>query len=426
MRVRAIGAAPVLVLAMLVPREARAFSDPALFAAPAVEGGGAGRYFTGSPADGHGCGVCHYGGASPSVFLDGLPDVPEPFARYDVTVRWDAPDASHAMHLELMNPAGEHPSVELSNADALPPEARCDSEPDGPPAVYAVDVGARRVLGVQDCGARALSFSFVAPAEPVHLALGLVRSDSSATRDGDGVLELRRVIGSGADAGGGCSFRAPSREGDGFILGLCVGLSAFALRRRRRAAWCLLLALPGCFPPDVPSDYVRSDGADEPPVDLFRHEGAGTEDACSGGSPGVTSSLRFRVRTSALGGRFAPRNVGAIWVQDGSGAFVKTLEQWGTTRAKWLLAFNAASGGDVVDAITGPTKLSHESHEVTWDLASAAGCTVAAGDYAVWLETTDKSGAGVTLSIPFVLADPGKDILPEETPTFHDMALTWE
>lgn len=424
--IRARWAAPVLVLPLLFCAEARAFSDPALFAAPAVEGGGAGRYFTGSPADGHSCGVCHRGGASPTVFLDGFPDVTRPGARYDVTVRWDEPDASHAMHLELMNPAGEHPSVELSNADALPLEEHCDGEPDGPPAVYAVDIGARRVLGVEDCGARALSFSFIAPAEPIHVALGVVRSDRSATPEGDGVLELRRVVGSGADAGAGCSFRAPSGDGDAWILGLCAVLSALAVRRRR-AGLSLLFFLPGCFQPGIPSDDIQSARADQPPVDAFRHEqDAGTQDACGDAKPTATSSLRFRVRTSAVGGRFSPRNVGAIWLQDGSGAFVKTLERWATTRAKWLITFNAASGGNVVDAVTGATRLSHETHEVAWDLTSAAGCRVAAGDYAIWLELTDKSGPGVTLGIPFVLADPGEDVVTEDTPNFHDMAFSWE
>lgn len=190
-------------------------------------------------------------------------------------------------------------------------------------------------------------------------------------------------------------------------------------------AWLTLLFVPGCFQPSIPSDYTPPEGGDEPPADVFHHADAGTPDACGGGSL-ATSALSFSVRTSSVGGKFAPRNVGAIWIQDGSGTFVKTLERWGTTRAKWLVTFNAASDGNVVDAITGPTKLSHETHDVTWDLTDTAGCPVAAGDYAVWLELTDRSGAGVTLDIPFVLAPAGKPILPADTSSFHDMALLWD
>lgn len=185
--------------------------------------------------------------------------------------------------------------------------------------------------------------------------------------------------------------------------------------------------VPACYSPSIASDYIPPGGGDAPPDEVFHHEDAGTEDACAGESSSeATSFLRFRVRTSKVGGKFAPRNVGAIWIQEQNGAFVKTLERWGTTRAKWLLTFNAASGGNVVDAITGATKIKHETHEVTWDLSDTAGCRVADGDYALWLELTDRSGAGVTLRIPFELSHPGTDVLPEDAPTFHDMALRWE
>ncbi|MBK8258541.1 MAG: DUF2271 domain-containing protein [Polyangiaceae bacterium] len=199
---------------------------------------------------------------------------------------------------------------------------------------------------------------------------------------------------------------------------------AAAARICRSVAACLSLLGMGCFQPSIPSDYIQSEGADEPPVDLFEPEDAGTPDACGGAA--VTAGFRFRVRTSAVGGQFAPRNVGAIWIQNGQGQFVKTLERWGTTRAKWLLSFNEASGGNVVDAITGPTKVAHETHEVRWDVTDAAGCPSPAADYTIQLELTDRSGAGVTLGIPFVLAEPGVDLSPPDAPNFHDMAIDWE
>lgn len=224
--------AAALVLSVLCSAPADGFSDPALFAAPAAMGGGAGRFFTGSPVDGHACAVCHSGGLAPRVAFEGLPDVTEPFARYDVKVRWAQPEVSHALQLELMSLSGEHPEVELSDADALPPEARCEGEPDGPPAVYAVDVGKRRVLGVQDCGARALSFSFVAPAKPLYFAASVVRSDRSATPEGDGVLEHRSVIAPlNTSFAGACSFAAPAGDGAGWVAGLGTLLLQLAFRR---------------------------------------------------------------------------------------------------------------------------------------------------------------------------------------------------
>jgi hypothetical protein len=221
-----------LALSMLVCAPASGFSDPALFTAAATMGGGDGRFFTGSPADGHSCGVCHSGDVAPGVVFEGLPDFTEPFARYDVTVRWAQPEMSHALQLELMSLTGQHPGVELSNADALPPEARCEGEPDGPSAVAAVDVGTRRVLGVQDCGARALTFSFVASEEPLYFAVGVVRSDRSATPEGDGVLEHRSVLEPlHPSSAGSCSFGASSCAGAGWAFALGALFLQLAFRR---------------------------------------------------------------------------------------------------------------------------------------------------------------------------------------------------
>ncbi len=194
----------------------------------------------------------------------------------------------------------------------------------------------------------------------------------------------------------------------------------------------LLAFLSGCYDPAVPADYIQGSGVDQPPTDDFARTTTttatqtATSDPCDGEMLAAETTLRFRVRTSSVGGKFAPRNVGAIWIQDGEGAFVKTLERWGTTRAKWLLTFNAASGGNVVDAITGATKVSHETHEVRWNLTNAAGCPVPAGDYAIWLELTDRSGAGVTLDIPIGVPAPPSQVQPEDTPNFHDMSVDWE
>jgi len=58
------------------PERARAFSEPAYYAADASGGGGGGRWFTGSPAEGYGCSVCHTGPAqlvSYPLYIEGLP-----------------------------------------------------------------------------------------------------------------------------------------------------------------------------------------------------------------------------------------------------------------------------------------------------------------------------------------------------------------
>jgi len=143
-------------------------------------------------------------------------------------------------------------------------------------------------------------------------------------------------------------------------------------------------------------------------------------------APASGRTLRFSVRTVSAQGRYRPRNVGAIWVADASGRARKTLELWGTRRAKWLGVWNAASGGDAVDAITGPTLSMHRVHEVEWDFTDAAGCEVEEGSYKLQLELNDWSGAGPTITVPFERGAQPQDLRPEDQPPFLDMQLIVE
>jgi hypothetical protein len=58
-----------------------------------------------------------------------------------------------------------------------------------------VKQGSRQIVGVSNCGAQTLRFRFKAPdAESVAFAGAVVRTDASETQDGDGVLELKRIL----------------------------------------------------------------------------------------------------------------------------------------------------------------------------------------------------------------------------------------
>lgn len=294
-----IAIAIAIVLAQVGP--AAAFSDPDRYAAPSTEGGGGGRHFTGSRADGFSCSVCHRGGEAPDVTFEGLPEQLTPGTRYPVVVRWRPIDVSYAIQLEISGPDGRHAQLEIPALDDLPASARCDGEIDGAPAVYAIDLGDRRVVGVQDCGATELAFAFTAPDGVVELAAGIVRSDSSADPEGDGVLEVRRRFGDDANAGG-CS-SAPDAGG------ALAWLALLMLLARRR--WALALALPiglACAGSDGPGAteastglYVRADTDDTTVVsphvrvrgratEALTVETAYTVDAWTGASVDVTTA----------------------------------------------------------------------------------------------------------------------------------------
>ena len=136
-------------------------------------------------------------------------------------------------------------------------------------------------------------------------------------------------------------------------------------------------------------------------------------------------SLQFQVLTKTLEGKYSPKNVGAIWLETSSGAFVKTLEVWAAKRARYLSRWRSEAGGNSVDAITGATLRSHVTHDASWDLTDVDGATVMPGDYKVVVEITDHDGPGDSTEVAFTLGDPLM-ISPPDQDHFVDMALTVE
>src|SRR5687767_4603827 len=70
------GGAIWLLGGVLAAGTAHAYSAPEAYAELAYQGGGEGRWFTGSPADGFGCGVCHTPAAGQReypLYVQGLP-----------------------------------------------------------------------------------------------------------------------------------------------------------------------------------------------------------------------------------------------------------------------------------------------------------------------------------------------------------------
>lgn len=189
-----------------------------------------------------------------------------------------------------------------------------------------------------------------------------------------------------------------------------------------------------CFRPDQDPDYL-SDAGLGPPVGSFSDGGVGRDatpvGVDAGGGPDGGSScdltalagLRIVVRTTAVGGRYAPKNIGAIWIETASGQYVKTVKRWASRRLRYLTRYNAASGGDVTDAITGATLTTHITHDVTWNLTDRARCEIPAGDYKVVMELTDRDSTGVSAEFPFTKATTGQVWMPTQTAQFHDLRL---
>jgi hypothetical protein len=142
-------------------------------------------------------------------------------------------------------------------------------------------------------------------------------------------------------------------------------------------------------------------------------------------APKAISACMFRVTTQTLGGRYSPKNIGAIWVERGDGTWVKTLALWAAVRQRYLTTYLAANPTrNTTDAVTSATLRQHTTHEVSWNLRNGAGEPAPDGDYRMRVELTDRDGSGQVLNVPFTKSQAGVKLTPDGNEYFHDLALT--
>lgn len=121
--------------------------------------------------------------------------------------------------------------------------------------------------------------------------------------------------------------------------------------------------------------------------------------SAAGAASSADCTLSVSVTTTAPGGKYRPRNVGAIWIADSSGRFVKSLDVWGNRRLSHVTAWNAATksagvAGNKVDAVSSATLSAHRAHNVTWNCEDFTGQVVPDDTYRVYFEVTDSNASG--------------------------------
>ena len=140
-------------------------------------------------------------------------------------------------------------------------------------------------------------------------------------------------------------------------------------------------------------------------------------------TPGI---LSVTVTTSATsGGSYIPRNVEAIWIEDSSGRFVKSLLVYAAARISELTNWNTASAGNKVDALTGATQSTHGVRTCTWNGTNVLGVVVADGTYTVKMELTDKNSTGNVGTFTFVKGTSSQTQTPAAVPSFSALTLKW-
>lgn len=213
----------------------------------------------------------------------------------------------------------------------------------------------------------------------------------------------------------------------GYRLGAARGLS-------RAASWAafFLLASQGCGEMEDASDPMAqvSEEASELAQVVAAGDGGLRVDAGStlvdAGTVALPSKLTFKVQTAPFGGRYRPKNIGAIWIETSAGTYVKTLERWARIRARYLTRFAASTKNNVTDAVSSATLANHRAHTATWNLTNVAGKRVPDGAYRLAIELTDRDGPGALLYVPFTLGAAQVKLSPAATPQFSNMELRIE
>jgi len=139
----------------------------------------------------------------------------------------------------------------------------------------------------------------------------------------------------------------------------------------------------------------------------------------------TSGDLTFTVKTVTDNGNYAPKHVLAIWVEY-DGEFVKTRKAMANQRKQYLYTWKNASNYNVVDAITGATLTSHQTHTVTWDCTDLNGDIVPDGQYVVWVEFTEKHAQGPLTTVEFTKGTELVSIIPPDEPHFINMELVYE
>jgi hypothetical protein len=238
---RLLAAVGLFLACTCAPNVGRAYSAPEGFSDNAYEGGGGGRWFSGSPAEGYSCSVCHLPGNAPREFplyVLGVPPAYSALTPQRITLTWPEfaqrwtelrptpgvappvgqPDPVFGLITELVAESGKASgTIEISMNTADPAELCERSSPTlqprlgvrmfqvrpgtatqpgsatapTPPKLIRPDdqgimrcqaglLGQRCILAAIPCGSRQLSFTWTPPETiegPIWFSAGFVATD---------------------------------------------------------------------------------------------------------------------------------------------------------------------------------------------------------------------------------------------------------
>jgi len=139
----------------------------------------------------------------------------------------------------------------------------------------------------------------------------------------------------------------------------------------------------------------------------------------------ATTGLAVTASTSTAGGNYSPRNIVAVWVENSSGQFVKSLAVYAAKEKSYLTHWKSSSTSNTTDAATGATRSSYSAISVTWDGTDTSDTEVADGTYIVCMELTDKNGTGNYSTFNFTKGTAEETLTPDDEPSFSNITIKW-
>jgi flagellar hook assembly protein FlgD len=140
----------------------------------------------------------------------------------------------------------------------------------------------------------------------------------------------------------------------------------------------------------------------------------------------TTGTLTFSVTTTEPSGGYTGANCLAIWVENGSGTFIKTKMRYAQSRVQYLNTWITKSSQNVVDAVTGATLNNHGTRTITWNATNISAVLVPDDTYKIWMQMADRNSNGPTASITFTKGPtPIVNQTFANSGNFTNMTLNW-
>jgi hypothetical protein len=140
----------------------------------------------------------------------------------------------------------------------------------------------------------------------------------------------------------------------------------------------------------------------------------------------TSGTLNVTVTTSTSNGSYAPNNIIAIWIQDSSNKFVKTMLVYAKARKPHLINWVTATPvGNSTDAITGATQPSHGIRNCSWNGTDLSQLPVADGTYTVKIEMTENNIGTNLATYTFVKGPNAVTLSPVDQACFSNISINW-